>query len=296
MTHRVLAEIRQPHFMVVEPQEVQQYQAVCDPLATILPLDMSYKERYENFDDLGLTKSTGPGPARNFAWDHSLSMGAQWHWVMDDNISNFYRMNRNTKITIATPAFFRAIEDFARRYTNLGMCGPNYEHFAVRRSLLPAFVINTRIYSCNLIRNDIPFRWRGRYNEDTDLSLNLLKAGWCTVQFNAFLQKKIATQRMAGGNTAEFYAEEGTRPKSEMLARMHPDVAEVVFKFNRWHHQVDYSRWRTMPLKRKPDAVVKDGVDNWGMVLQQEVAGKWLPIDDPKAPPKRHVYADGGGK
>jgi len=44
-----------------------------------------------------------------------------------------------------------------------------------------------------LIRNDVPYRWRGRYNEDTDLSLRMLKDRWCTIQFNAFLQGKAAT-------------------------------------------------------------------------------------------------------
>lgn len=33
-----------------------------------------------------------------------------------------------------------------------------------------------RAFPCILIQNDIPFRWRGRYNEDTDLSLRALKA------------------------------------------------------------------------------------------------------------------------
>jgi hypothetical protein len=90
-----------------------------------------------------------------------------------------------------------------------------------------------------------PYRWRGRYNEDTDLSLRVLKAGYCTIQFNAFLCGKVTTQRMKGGNTKEFYAQEGTLNKSKMLEDMHPDVAKVVWRFNRWHHHVDYS-----PFKR----------------------------------------------
>src|SRR5207245_2694711 len=98
------------------------------------------------------------------------------------------------------------------------------------REKYPAFEMNTRVYSCNLIRNDIPYRWRGRYNEDTDLSLRILKDGFCTVQFWAFLQNKLGTQRLAGGNTAEFYEVEGTGPKSDMLQRMHPDVTRLVVR------------------------------------------------------------------
>lgn len=255
-TSKALTEMGVPHYLVVEPQEVDAYAcAARGTLATVLPLDLSYKARYELCDDLGLTRSTGPGPARNFIWDHSLAAGHAWHWVMDDNIWHFYRFHQNAKIQVLTGAFWRAMEDFVLRYENVAMAGPNYEMFVLSRDKRPPFITNTRIYSCNLIRNDVPFRWRGRYNEDTILSLDMLKAGWCTVQFNAFLQNKVATQRLGGGNTAEFYAKEGTAPKSEMLKRVHPDVTKLVWKFNRHHHHVDYKRF-TQPLRRKPDAVM----------------------------------------
>lgn len=254
LTSNALTEQGVPHYLVVEPQEVDAYRnATRGTLATVLPLDMSFKARYELCDDLGLTKSTGPGPARNFIWEHSIAAGHPWHWVMDDNIYRFDRLHDNKKIACRTPAFWRAMEDFVLRYSNVAMAGPNYFMFADCRSQMPPFVTNTRIYSCNLIRNDVPFRWRGRYNEDTILSLDMLKAGWCTVQFNAFLQWKVATQTLGGGNTAEFYAKEGTAPKSEMLKAVHPDVTRLVWKFNRHHHHVDYKRFK-QPLLRKPDA------------------------------------------
>ena len=256
VTSKALTRMAVPHFVVVEPQEVEAYETAIRSmglLATVLPLDLSFKDRYELCDDLGMTRSTGPGPARNFAWDHSITGGHAWHWVMDDNIVRFYRLNRNAKIQVLAPLFWRAMEDFVLRYENVAMAGPNYEMFAKARDRLPPFITNTRIYSCNLIRNDVPFRWRGRYNEDTILSLDMLKAGWCTVQFNAFLQNKLATQRLKGGNTAEFYAKEGTAPKSEMLKAVHPDVTRLVWKFNRHHHNVDYKRFK-QPLRRRPDA------------------------------------------
>lgn len=257
LTSKALTEQGVPHFLVVEPQEVDTYRrAAAGTTATVLPLDMAYKGRYELCDNLGLTKSTGPGPARNFIWDHSVANGHAWHWVMDDNILRFYRMHQNTKIQALTPAFWRAMEDFVLRYSNVAMAGPNYEMFAPAKQRMPPYVTNTRIYSCNLIRNDVPFRWRGRYNEDTILSLDQLKAGWCTVQFNAFLQNKARTQMLGGGNTAEFYAKEGTAPKSEMLKAVHPDVTRLVWKFNRHHHHVDYKRFK-QPLLRKPDAVME---------------------------------------
>lgn len=194
-TAKALEAMRVPYHVVVEEQEAEQYRDVLDPaLATVLILDPDYKRQYDTFDDLGLTKGTGPGPARNFAWDHSIAAGADWHWVMDDNIKGFYRYHRNLKIPANSGSVFRAMEDFSARYSNVHMAGPNYHMFVSRKNKIPPFVVNTRIYSCNLIRNACPFRWRGRYNEDTDISLRILKARLCTIQFNAFMQYKTTTQ------------------------------------------------------------------------------------------------------
>lgn len=252
LTARYLDKINVPYRLVIEEQQYADYNQYF-PAEKLLILDPEYQRKYDTFDSLGLTKSVGPGAARNFIWDHSISEGYAWHWVMDDNISLFARLHKNQRIPVGDGTPFNAMEDFVLRYKNIGMAGPQYWMFAPSRAKLPPYVINTRIYSCNLIRNDLPMRWRGRYNEDTDLSLVMLKAGWATVQFNAFLQYKITTQTIGGGNTEAFYAKEGTMPKSQMLADMHPDVAKVVWKFGRWHHYVDYTPWKNMGLIRKDD-------------------------------------------
>ena len=282
MTSKALTMMKVPHYVVVEPQEVDIYQKAIkhwDLLCDIIPLDLSYKEKYELCDDLGLERSTGPGPARNFAWEHSKDNGFAWHWVMDDNIRYFHRFNKNLQVKVTDGTCFRVMEDFVAKYTNIGMGGPNYMMFAPRKSKLPPFVLNTRIYSCNLIRNDLRFRWRGRYNEDTIISLDMLKAGWCTTQFNAFLQEKTNTQVMKGGNTDEFYhvegevqegeryADTGTLDKSKMLVKVHPDCSRLVMKYGRWHHHVDYNRFKKQKLIRKPDAKIVNADKEYGMKM-----------------------------
>jgi hypothetical protein len=172
-------------------------------------------------------------------------------------------------VRVGNGAAFRAMEDFVLRYENVAMAGPNYEMFVPRKQKVPPFVLNTRIYSCNLIRNNIQFRWRGRYNEDTDLSLRILKAGLCTVQFNAFLQLKTTTQVLKGGNTEAFYSKEGTLPKSQMLVQMHPDVAELKYKFSRIHHHVDYSGFKKIKLKKRKDIQIQETPNNYGMALKK---------------------------
>lgn len=256
-TARFLDSINVPYRLVVEEQQYDEYKQYFSA-DKLLILDQKYKDEYDTFDDLGDTKSKGPGPARNFIWDHSISEGHKWHWVMDDNIALFARLHKNQRIPVGDGTIFHAMEEFVLRYRNIAMAGPQYWMFAPSRAKLPPFVVGTRIYSCNLIRNDVPFRWRGRYNEDTDLSLRMLKAHWQTVQFNAFLQYKLTTQTLTGGNTEAFYAEEGTLPKSQMLVNMHPDVTKLVKKFGRWHHYVNYLPYKDIPLMKRKDVEISE--------------------------------------
>ena len=48
---------------------------------------------------------------------------------------------------------------------------------------------------------------------------------------------------------------------------MHPDVASLVWKYGRWHHFVDYTPFKINKLKLKPDVVLPDGNNEYGMKL-----------------------------
>ena len=275
ITSRSLTRMKVPHYIIIEPQDEKPYNdaLVNFGLSDYVTLLIA---PFSNHGD-------GPGRARNWAWDHSISIGADAHWVLDDNISDFYRLHRNERIRVESGVFFKVMEDFFDRYENLYIAGPQYRFFIAPNQKYPPYVANTRIYSCLLIRNDCKHRWRGRYNEDTDICLRVLKDGDCTVQFNAFLQGKIATQTIKGGSTDEFYHKEfvedeqelegkrynekGTINKSQMLADMHPDVARVVWRYGRWHHYVDYTPFKKNKLVLKDGVVLPEGVNNYGMKL-----------------------------
>ena len=205
---------------------------------------------------------------------------------MDDNIKYFYRVNRNTRIPVGDGTVLRCMEDFVDRYENVAIAGPQYFMFFPSREKFPPFLLNSRIYSCTLIRCDVPFRWRGRYNEDTDLSLRILKAGWCTVLFNAFLQGKTPTQLMKGGNTSDFYDKDSRLLNSKMLAAMHPDVTRIVWRYSRWHHHVDYSSFKNNPLVQRKDVPRKEDVDDYGMKLCSVDPSKYW-VGRSNIPPKR---------
>lgn len=221
------------------------------------------------FSNLG----QGSIPARNWIWDKALQEGHEKHWVIDDNIRAFYRLNRNRRRPARASGIFCAAEDFTDRFTNIALSGLNNIAFADDRSpTIAPFTLNTRIYSATLIRTDIPFRWRGKLNEDTDLSLRVLKAGWSTLQFNAFLIDKATTMKMRGGNTDTVYATgDNRREFAESLAEQHPDVVRVTWKFDRWHHQVDYSPFASNDPGLRPDLELGDEPNEYGMALVQRV-------------------------
>jgi len=267
LTSRALEYMKVPYHIIVEEAEYEEYAKVIDK-DKILITPEKYNTEYDVFwddDDSRL----GPGAARNFAWQHSIEQGYDWHWVMDDNLDAFHRLNNNIKSEVLSGTIFKCMEDFVMRYDNVAIAGPNYYSFCKANDAVPPFVKNTRIYSCLLIRNDILYKWRGRYNEDTDICLRALKDGWSTIQFNAFLQGKVTTQRMKGGNHQQFYEKDGTYLKSKMLEDMHPDVAKVVWRFNRWHHHVDYRPFKNNRLKCKENIVIPQEVNNYGMALKE---------------------------
>ena len=267
-TWKQLDEMKIKYYVIVDADEHDKYERVINKeYGTVLTMPDKYREEYDMFwkDDI---KTTGPGASRNFAWEHSIQNGHKKHWVMDDNLEAFYRLHENKRYKVKTPSCLRVMEDFTDRYSNVAISGPNYLMFADPNGKRQPYTTNTRIYSCLLINNDIPYRWRGRYNEDTDLSLRALKDGLCTIQFLQFLQAKRNTTQKKGGNTEQFYDKEGTKNKSQMLYDMHPDVTTLVHKFGRAHHLVDYSGYTT-PLKLKEGIVIPKGVNEYGMKLIQ---------------------------
>ena len=237
-TSKTLDKMSVDYFVIVEENEYDDYKKIIDK-EKLLILPQKFKDEYDTFWDDDDPR-TGAGAARNFAWEHSIQQGFEYHWVLDDNIESFERFNNNKKIKCFCGDPFYILEDFVLRYQNIVISGFAYANFLHWYEYRPPIKFNTRIYSCLLIQNKIPLRWRGRYNEDTDICIRALKMGFCTVQTNIFLQGKMSTQKIKGGNTAEFYESEGTKNKSKMLEDMHPDICRMTWRFNRWHHHCNY--------------------------------------------------------
>jgi len=256
LTSKSLEEMKVPYFIVIEPQEYNMYIKVINKnKILVLP-----------FSNLG----QGSIPARNWVWEDSIKRGFKKHWILDDNIDGFYRTNKNQQYKITNGNVFYIIEKFINRFSNIGLAGMHYRYFFPKRTGSPPFYLNTRIYSCLLIDNSLSFRWRGKYNEDTDLSLRILKSGLCTILFRIFVCNKITTLSMKGGNTEEVYGNTNKRLEfAKSLVKQHPDITKIVWRYNRWHHQVNYSKFRKNKLEYKKGikAKLKDEINEYGMKL-----------------------------
>lgn len=259
-TPHFLIEDNVPFWLLVEPQEAENYARVFgEKYLKILP-----------FSNLG----QGSIPARNYGWEDSIKEGYERHWSIDDNILRFRKLHKGKRIAVDSSYALRVIEDFTDRYTNIGQSGMNYHTFvglASHTKSMPPFYLNTHLYSCILNKNDLPFRYRGRYNEDTDLNLQVLAHGLCTVAFNVICQEKIRTMIMKGGNTDVLYKGDGRLEMARSLERQWPYVVQTKRRFQRPQHVV-HDQWKKFdtPLIRRTD-IDWNAIENetWDLSLVQ---------------------------
>ena len=245
LTSKTLEDMKVIYKIVVEPSEYENYAKVIDKNKILVtPEDFSKRKQ-------------GGIPVRNWVWEHSKKEGHDRHWILDDNIQHFYRLINNKKIRVNDKVIFRIIEDFTDRYTNVIMSGMNYQYLIVAKSKVPPIYINTRIYSCILLSNKTNYKWEGKYNEDTDLSLRILKDKYCTILFNSFLCGKIRTMMMKGGNTDSIYNSGDKRFEfAKSLQIKHPDVVKVVWRYKRWQHEVNYKPFKKNKLIKKQNITI----------------------------------------
>lgn len=239
---RFLAADGVPCHVVVEPQEREAYAATVGTLPGVTLLTLPF---------------SNPGsviPARNWIKEHAAGQGALRHWQIDDNVRAIRRRAaQGRRIPIQSGVALRAVEDFTDRYENIAIAGLNYQMFLPPGSEAPPFILNCRVYSCTLFLNTLPHRWRGRYNEDADICLQVLASGWCTVLVNAFMIDKPQTMKVKGGNTQVLYGGDGRLKMARSLERLWPGVVETRRRFQRPQHAVKdgWKRFDT-PLKLKP--------------------------------------------
>jgi len=237
-TARFLTRDGVPFRLVVEAEEAEEYRDRW-PGAEVLVLP---------FSNLGSVV-----PARNWIMDHAIGEGHVRHWQLDDNINDVRRLYRGKRLPCNSGPALAVVEDFTERYLNIAIAGLNYQMFVTDVTSVP-FYLNCHVYSCCLFDNRLPFRWRGRYNEDTDLCLQVLSAGYCTVALNVFHAHKQQTMKSKGGNTEALdYFNDGRLRMARALERQWPHVVSVSRRYRRPQHVIrDAWRGFDQPLLRDP--------------------------------------------
>jgi hypothetical protein len=272
LTMKLLLKDECPFYLVVEPQETDEYgKRYGYERLLILPWSGNDEVRQAFTAERGI-ENGGLIAVRNWIKEHSITAGHQRHWQLDDNIQYIKRRYKGKRIPCDSGMGLAVVEDFVDRYENIAIAGMNYEMFLPNGQKIPPFYLNVHVYSCSLILNSIPHRWRQAFNDDTDICLQVLASGWCTVLINAFLVWKMWTMHTPGGNTTDLYQGDGRLKMARSLERMWPGVVTTGRRFQRPQHIVK-DAWRRFdtPLKLKPGINLDElpKVDEYGMKLMQ---------------------------
>tara|TARA_R110000796_G_scaffold234334_1_gene352978 strand:+ start:2341 stop:3723 length:1383 start_codon:yes stop_codon:yes gene_type:complete len=246
LTSETLCDMKQKHYLVVEKKQYDNYIQYVNTYTTILVMSDKYDDiKYGRNGEEAVMSSTC---VRNFVWEHSRKNGDKRHWILDDNIKRFVRWNRMNHIDCVSPICFRSCEIITDRMKDCLMSGLSYKSMcpAIDTNHTPV-ILNTHVYSCILLSNEPNEEcyWRGRYNEDADLSIRILKTGKPTIKLNMFLCDKAQTNSCKGGNE-EIYSnglvssfEEGMIKKYNYIYNLHPQyIGNRPLLHNKHHHDI----------------------------------------------------------
>jgi hypothetical protein len=190
------------YLIAVEPQEEHEYiKALGKHRVLVLP-----------FSNLGL----GSYPSRNYCWEHAKQNGHYAHWLFDDNILGWWKWinGKRKKIENIKDALIFVENNF--NINKIDISGFEEPNFVVKPPKRP-FKLNCHVYSAMLIKNNLSYRWRLKYNEDVDLCLQVLHDGGRTSSCCYYLANKVSTgSKMKGGNQTELY-----KGNSSPMARSH---------------------------------------------------------------------------
>ena len=266
--------------VVVHKEQLQDYKKYFNsPLVNWILFDDEYKHKYETLSNVDShEKNAGSGAERNFAWDCAKNAGYTAYWNFDDNMGFMYQTGKLTSSKRSLERvgikdrnlfikLFHKAEDFYDSYDNLFIMELGECNNFLSRSVP---TINRRCYSALLINTAIPTQWRGRYNEDTIMSIDTLINGFCTVQTPILLKIKQSTRSAKGGNHSvgkgkddlknQVYSdginyEFSSSLKSQMLVAVYPQYCYLKYRVGRIHHGYNEPAWASFKQQLHPAKV-----------------------------------------
>ena len=146
----------------------------------------------------------GSTQQRNTCWEHSLGISNKF-WLLDDNIAGWCYYNLMNIVKIHDPRVFTELEKLIDNILEpVGLISHNYTFDVRETNMRSPIQINTKNYSSCLINTKLlgdDIRFRLKYNEDVDLTLQILKRGYKTISMNIFTCNKNPTTANSGGNS-----------------------------------------------------------------------------------------------
>lgn len=258
LTIRMLDEDGVDFRIVVQPDQVEAYAKFGRDRLLILPED-----------DKGLVY------ARNWITEHSVAEGVERHWQIDDDVRFLYRVHKGRRLKCDAGVALAVVEDFVDRYENVALASLNDGGAFVpvskgySQGRIPPFHLNHRCYTNILFWNKLPNRWRPPNNEDTDMTLQVLADGWCTILFNAFAMDTETTMQASGGQTEAFKL--GARLRMvRALERRWPGVVTVGRRAGHPQHFIkyDWGRFDTQLRLKEGVDLAEFEPDDYGLSLQ----------------------------
>lgn len=200
--------------------------------------------------------------ARNFCKDHSIAQGDAKHWQFDDDISAFRKVQGGCRVMCHPALALTFAEDLTDQYHQVALTSFDLMQFVqcniTAAVQTPAFSVNRRCYTCFLVNHELKNRWRFRYNEDTDMTLQVLTAGWFTLLLHVFHVQAGPTNNggtkvKKKGGQMSVYVNDGRLKMARELERVWPGVVKTKRRFGRPQHVINWRKF-VRPLIRNENA------------------------------------------
>lgn len=262
-----LEKVGIPYTVVVEEDQENDYREwlkTKNGFGNVMIMSKEWKQEQNERGNFGSI------PVRNFI--HKFNVLGKKHknkcgrknkyWLLDDNIDGYKWVDLYTKVNCNSALCFRMIEDWSDQIKNMYLSGHQYSSFVPEIDMKQKVLYGTRVFSSMLISCDLPPLneeddiWRGKYNEDVDLSVRLLSQGFPTANFCNITSCKSSTGSCKGGNTDGIYKEDagdkrGGKVKTDEIVKRWPEYVKEVYRFGRPHHDIKnewINQWKNNDL------------------------------------------------
>lgn len=239
-----LEDMKLNYYLCIQNKQEQDY------------LDMLNDNNFKFCLGILLSENTTQGGTkqRNLCIKHALDNNFKKCWILDDNIRGWYYINENISHKITNGFAFKTLEDFMENIKEpVAIMSHSYLFDIRKNQLIPPFSVNHKNYSSLLLDLDLlikhKIKFRLKYNEDVDLTLQALTNGLYTVGTNFIVADKSPTKTCKGGNTETVYAGDKFMEKFNGLYDKWKNTPigqfiELVYKHTdgRPHHWVNYNQ------------------------------------------------------